>query len=76
MTLCKRKADGAMFRPSFPDDYDAGKAMADMFTGKSSFYFRGIKWEPRRWWQFRGRWIDTGEIWQPESGEFDVVQSS
>ena len=73
MDLCRRKADGAMFRASFPDDYDAGKALADCFSGVTKFYFRGVIWKPRRWWQFKGHWLDTGEIWEPESGEFEVL---
>lgn len=74
MVLCRRKTDGAIFRPSHPGDYCHGQAMADAILGRLRFYFRGVRWQPRRWWQIRGRWIDTGEIWEPESGEFDVIR--
>jgi hypothetical protein len=74
MVLCRRKTDGAIFRPSHPDDYCHGQAMADAILGNLRFYFRGVRWQPRRWWQIRGRWIDTGEIWESESGEFDVIR--
>lgn len=62
-----------MFRPSYPDDWTDGDALAAVIAGKASFYFRGVRWEPRRWWQLSGQWVDTGEIWEPESGEFDVL---
>lgn len=75
MKLCRRKTDGAMFRPSYPDDYTGEKSMADAFTGRATFYFRSVRWQPRRWWQLHGQWIDTGEIWQPQSGEFDVLDA-
>lgn len=73
MTLCRRKTDGAMFRASTPDDYTFAQSLADMFALKAEFYFRGIVWQPRRWWQLHGRWVDTGEVWEPTSGEFDVL---
>lgn len=72
--LCRRKSDGAMFRPSCPPDYCEGQAIADAIMGRRLFYFEGIRWQPRRWWQLRGRWVDTGEVWQPESGEFEVIR--
>lgn len=74
--LCKRKTDGAMFRPSYPDDYSVADAIADAADGHPKFYFRGVKWQPRKWWKIwqpRGEWIDTGDIWQPQSGEFTVI---
>lgn len=74
MTLCRRKSDGAMFRASVPDDYTEADAIVDCLSLKKlEFYFRGVLWQPRRWWQRRGCWVDRGEIWEPESGEFDVV---
>lgn len=72
MRLCRRKTDGAIFRPSFPDGYTQKDAFTDMMRGQMRFYFQGVRWEPRKWWQMRGRWVDTGEVWEPESGEFDV----
>ena len=75
-TLCKRKTDGALFRPSFPDDYNAGQAIADTLTGKKSWYFRRV--EPkkvRRWFRTSTIYEDTGEIWCPREGaEFDVIE--
>ncbi len=76
MTLCRRKTDGAMFRPSFPDGYDGWQATTSTLNRKEFFYFRMVKWQPRRWWQIRGRWVDTGEIWEPTSGEFDVIKNA
>ena len=73
--LCKRKSDGKMFRPSCPDNYNEGNALADLFSGKDCFYFRGVEWQDRKWFQLRGKWVDTGEIWEPNSGEFDVIDS-
>lgn len=76
MVLCRRKTDGALFRASYPEGYDSGQAIADILLGKRTFYFRGVRWQPRRWWQARGRWIDTGEIWTPASGEFEVIDAA
>lgn len=75
MKLCKRKTDGAMFRPSYPDNYDSGQAVADALAGTTKFYFREVRWVAPRWWQLRGKWVDTGVIWTPSSGEFDVIDA-
>ena len=48
-------------------------ALADTLSCTFRFYFIGIVWQPRKWWQFEGQWIDTSEVWQPESGEFEVI---
>lgn len=74
-TLCKRKSDGAFFEPSYPDDYNSGKAMADCMLGNARFYFREVVWKPCPLWKFwhKGIWERTGVIWQPDTGEFDVL---
>ncbi len=68
-----RKSDGQVFESSFPDgDYNP---YADLLTPGPHWYFRAIRWNPRRWWQ-RGRWERTGEIWEPTDPmgrEFDVL---
>jgi len=75
MKLCVRKSDGAMFRPSFPDGWGDAEATASAFSGRGpQFYFRRIAVQPKRWWHRRERWSDTGETWEPESGEFQVVE--
>jgi len=76
MDLCRSKATGKMFRPSYPDDWDDADAIAACIIGRIEFYFCGVSWQPRKWWQFHGRWVDTGEIWKPSSGEFDVIDSN
>ncbi len=71
--LTRRKTDGQLFRPSFAEGYTLGCALVGMLSSvRLRFYFRSIEWLPRRWW-FGGQWVDTGEIWEPESGEFDVI---
>lgn len=73
MKLIIRKADGATFRASSPDGYDMAQALADLVSSdKPSFYFRRIRRE--RNWLGRKRWVDTGEVWEPKSGEFWVVE--
>lgn len=71
-----RKSDGALFRPSHPDWWTEADAVAATLSGDGPmFYFRGVAWVPGRVlpWPRRGRWVDTGEIWEPASGEFSVV---
>lgn len=65
--ICRRKSDGRFYEPSHPDD-----AVIDLFN--YSWYFREVELMPRRWWQLRPRWKRTGEIWEPDSGEFDVLE--
>lgn len=72
--LIRRKSDGKLFEASYPDSYDEGQAIADCLMGKATFYFREIVPAKKRWWQWKQRWLRTGEIWQPESGkEFEIV---
>ena len=73
MKLCKRKSDGTMFRPSTPDNYGEFEAMVDLFKGIHRFYFREVEFRPRKWYQFKGKWVDTGKVWEPSSGEFEVL---
>lgn len=71
-----RKSDGILFRPSYPDSWTDGDAIVSVFSSKGpQFYFRGVRVVPPRWWQRCPRWEDTGEIWQPESGEFKVEEN-
>lgn len=68
-TICVRKRDAALFEPSFdPDNVHA--IFVDLFSGKSTFYFRRVVPVRHR---RRALWRRTGEIWEPESGEFDVI---
>lgn len=66
---------GKMYRASCPDAYTRGDALAEMFSGAADeFYFREMKETPRPWWKGGGTvWADTGAIWQPLSGEFEVL---
>lgn len=75
MKLCRRKSDGSVWEPSCRDDYTAGDALADAFAGRRTFYFRRVEWRAAPCWKFwtRGSWEQTGEVWEPESGEFEVV---
>lgn len=75
MKLCRRKTDGAVFKASCPPDYCGGQAIADVLRGRLAFYFLGVKWQPRKWWQLRGKWVETGEAWEPTSDEFDVFDA-
>ena len=70
--ICRRNTDGQLFRPSFRDGYNDSQAIVDTLTGRASFYFRAVEWRPYRWWPWCGRWVDTGEIWEPQAGEFDI----
>lgn len=74
--LCIRKSDDTLWEPSYPDHRNDGHALALLFSGDvMKWYFRAVEWEPSPWWKFwtKGSWQRTGEIWEPESGEFDVV---
>lgn len=74
--LCRRKVDGELFRPS----HDPDNPMGGLFGGKQ-FYFRSVRIvraAPKRWWMWSAPLPtveDTGEIWEPESGEFDVLHT-
>lgn len=71
MRLARRKSDGKVFKPSFPDNYNEAAALAELFSGKAGWYFRGV--EKRPWLFFFCRWAETGEIWEPKEGhEFEV----
>ena len=76
-TLCKRKTDGALFRPSFPDDYSDVQAIIDTLTGNYLWYFRRVELKKvRRWFWTRVIYEDTGEVWCPREGaEFDVIEA-
>ena len=71
--VCIRKSDGAFFEPSCRDGYGEGQALADLFSGRHTWYFRRIELRPRRFLPFIRKWVRTGETWEPSSGEFDVL---
>ena len=65
-----RRSDGAYFKSSYPKIGDT-----HVFEGRyggRGYYFRRVEWLPRKWWQVRGEWVETGEIWEPDpdKGEF------
>jgi len=63
--------DGSRFRASFPVGYGQAAALASMLAKDGdSFYFRRMR-HVRRWW-WSDYWIDTGEIWKPKTGEFEL----
>lgn len=72
--LCVRKSDHAVFRPSYPDDYSEGKALLDLMSGRDCYYFRRVELRPLSWFPWVKRWRDTGEVWEPRSGDFTVVE--
>lgn len=75
-TLCRRRSDGALFRPSYPDGYTEGHAIVDLFTKKGpSWYFRAVRARTvGRWFWRRTVYEDTGDVWEPKMGkEFDVL---
>lgn len=74
MNLVKRKSDGTIFEASFPEWWNEGDALMSMLHHDAyQFYFREVKWQPRKWWQLKGKWVRTGVIWQTNSIlEFDV----
>ncbi len=77
MNIVRRKSDGAVFRASFPEDpMEFARICGNAFAGRGGFYFRRIRLQPKKWWRFWRRWADTGEIWEPKSGEFDIASSS
>lgn len=61
------KASDDFYEPSHPGYPD----YSSLFTNRGSFFFRRIVRQPDRWWR-KERWLRTGEIWCPESGEFNV----
>lgn len=76
MKLCIRKSDGTVWKPSTPPGYTYGHAIADCMLGRTGFYFKQVVLGNRGWWIFtRRRWVETGEIWEPKSGEFTVVEA-
>lgn len=66
-TICVRKSDGALFEPSF----DPENPLAGIFNKSKQFYFRRVVPVRHR---RRALWRRTGETWQPQSGEFAVVE--
>jgi len=76
--IFERISDGAKFIPSFPEcnvDYESTLEMwTDFFKGKTSFYFKEVKWIGRKWYQFKGKWTETGSIWKPTSDEFNILK--
>lgn len=78
--LVIRKSTGEVFLPSYPTGYSEANAIVDCLScERNKFYFRKLIWDPpgRHWWNRRGIWTETGEIWgDAESGEFDVVDES
>lgn len=75
--LARRKADGALFEPSVPDDYNRADAIADCLLGRMAWYFRRVLPAPRRWWHRSPRWIRTGEVWEPtRPSEFEVLRGN
>lgn len=71
--VCRRKDDGTLWMPSYPEDWTDGDALAATLSGDPSFYFRQVVFVRRRW--LPGYWSLTGNIWQPASGEFDVLDA-
>ena len=79
--LIIRTSDGALFEPSFPDNYNEGRALADAisaaFNNKPCWYFRRIEPIKKRWWHFKQRYKRTGEVWEPNaSEEFELLKTS
>ena len=73
--ICQRRSDNTLYRPSCPDDYNAGQAFADIFSKGPCWYFRRIR---RVKCKLRPNfWQDTGEVWKPKEGkEFRVLSNS
>lgn len=69
------KASGRTYRPSHPHGCDDVAALAAAISGKACFYFREIERVKRPWWKGGSFWRDTGKIWEPESGEFDLERA-
>lgn len=77
-TLVHRPSNGGWYEPSHPPDWTNEDAIAALISGENTFYFRRVVWFPSYWWHFwtRGQWVRTGEIWEPESGEFELHENS
>ena len=70
----RRISDGSMYEASFPDHWQDHDAVVACLTGSTGFYFRKLRKVNKKWWQFwKPEWERTGEVWQPESGEFEVL---
>lgn len=69
-----RKTNGSIYEASHPEPHE-GNPFAGLFSGKNLFFFRRVIFKPSPWWMFwkKGKWERTGEIWKPETGEFDVI---
>ena len=70
--FARSKADGLFYEPSYPDGWTDADAVAACLNGTASFYFRQVVLV-KRVWPFRPTWKRTGVIWQPKSGEFEVL---
>lgn len=72
--LCIRKSDGSIWEPITPPGYTHGQMVADCMLGKLQWCFWRLIRERVGWWIFkRLKWVSTGQIWQPTSGEFNVL---
>lgn len=72
--VVRSKATGQLYRASYPHGWGDGDAIAAAFSQESPrFYFREVERIRRPWWRGGDIWRDTGEIWQPERGTFDVL---
>ena len=70
-TLCVRKSDGLIFRPSCPDTYTVGDVYRDMLNGGGQYFFREVVFHSSRIPFKSGRWVQTGYTWSPARHEFD-----
>lgn len=69
--VCRRKDDGTLWMPSYPEDWTDGDAVAATLSGDPAFCFRQIILVRRR--LLPDAWILTGNVWHPLSGEFTVL---
>lgn len=74
--IVTRKKDKKNFIASAPksSDMERTKTMfGGLFTGKSYFYFLGVKKNKKKWYRPWDKWEKTGEIWDCYDGdEFDI----
>ncbi len=70
--VCRRKADGTLWRPSYPNGYGEGDALASMLSRKKPNYYFSRVVRHYRWWWF-DCWVETWEEWQPSDSEFQVL---
>ena len=72
MKIFRRHSDGALFR--LRSYYDYSDMLVDILKPSYVVNLIEVKQCPRKWWHFKERFVDTGNIWKAKFDEFSRVQ--